>query len=254
MILAGKHTMLGGAAAPMRCAVFASSYARANIGSWTTANQGSFTMACWVWLNDPPYPTGVGTVMSMHSSTSNVGAQLDAISGNARKFRSVFQNVAVLGPTANEVGGNGEWHHYVISYNYSTATFVGYLDGASQITGTPNRWLNSNADLIMSICTNGAATSLMNCKVANANLYLRALSSNDVATLSAGIGVVPSDADHQWLFAAEDFTDTGVAATKWNLTATGTVVFEKLSTGGGRLWLLLCRSSCARRSLERRAA
>jgi hypothetical protein len=223
--LAAHHTMLGGSAA-MRCAVFASSYARTNIGSWTTANQGSFTMACWVWLNDPPYPTGVGTVMSMHSSTSNVGAQLDAISGNARKFRSVFQNVAVLGPTANEVGGNGEWHHYAISYNYATATFAGFVDGAKLITGTPNRWLNANADLIMSICTNGVATALMNGKVANANMYLRALSASEVAALAAGISVVPSDADHQWLFENDAFADTGTATTKWDLTATGTVTFE----------------------------
>ena len=257
MILAGKHTMLGGSAA-MRCAVFDGySSAQHNTGDWTTANQGSLSMALWVWLANPIVSTGtVASVMLLQNSAGSYGAQIDPVSSNAtRKFRCLFQNVAILGPTANEVGGIGEWHHYAFSYNYATATFAGFVDGVKLITATPNRWLGANATLLASINANGPNTTHINGKVANANLYLRALSDAEVATLSAGIGVVPSDADHQWLFAAEDFTDTGVAATKWDLTATGTVAFEKLSTGGGgRLWLLLRRSLCARRSSERRAA
>lgn len=227
MISAAHHTMLQRTAAAMRCAVFASSYASANAGSWTTTNQGSLSMACWVWLDDPPYPTVVGTAMSMHSSDSKYGAQLDPItSGGTRKFRIVFQNVALCGPTTTEVGGNKEWHHYALTYDKANNSAKGYLDGVELVSATPNRWLGSNKQLFITIASNALGTSLMNCKVANANLYLRALSASEVASLASGISSVPTDADHQWLFENDAFADTGTATTKWNLTATGTVTFE----------------------------
>lgn len=226
-MIAGHHSILKRTAEAMRCAVFASSYARANAGSWTTTNQGSLSMACWVWLADPPYPAVVGTVMSMHSSDGKYGAQLDPItSGGTRKFRIGFQYVTFCGPTATEVGGNKEWHHYALTYDKANRSAKGYLDGVELVSGSPDRWLASNKQLLATIACNGSGSSLMNCKVANANLYLRALSASEVASLASGISSVPTDADHQWLFENDAFADTGTATTKWNLTATGTVTFE----------------------------
>ena len=129
MTRAGHHTMMGGAA-PMRCAVFdGASCARRSVGNWTTAAQGSLSMACWLWIAALP-SAGPASVMSLQISTAASGAQLDPIVSATRKFRCLFQNVAVLGPTANEVGGIGEWHHYAFSYNYASASFAGFVDGA----------------------------------------------------------------------------------------------------------------------------
>lgn len=236
MILAGHHTMLGGAAA-MRCAVFdGASYAlNENVGAWTTANQGSLSMACWLWISSVP-ASGPVSVLTLQQPNADNGAQLDPISGGTRKFRLLFQNVAVIGPTSAEVGGLGAWHHYAFSYDYANASVKAYLDGTQVLSATPNRWLNANATLGVSMAVRNrdvANASKLDGKMANANIFLRALSAAEVAALATGVGVVPSDADHQWLFAAEDFTDTGTASAKWNLTATGTVAFDKLSTGGG---------------------
>ena len=233
MIVAAHQTMLApqGGASAQRCAVFDGlSRARCDTGSWTTNNQGSLSMALWVWIRALP-ASGHVSAMSLqnYSGSAGNGAQIDPIVSATRKFRFVFQNIAFVGPTSNEVGGIGEWHHYAFSYNYSTKAAKGYVDGVQVLSNSSLRaWLNSNGSLFATLGSNGAATNPNNIdgKIANANLYLRAISDSDVSALAAGIDVIPSDADHQWIFANDDFTDTGTAATKWNLEA-------QSSTGSG---------------------
>lgn len=162
---------------------------------------------------------------------------MDPINAATLKYRVGFQYVGFWAAT-NEVGGLGAWHHYAFSYNYSTQNVAGWADGVKVISATSNRWLNENGELLMTLASNGSATNANNLdgKMANANLYLRALTDADVAALAAGINVIPSDADHQWIFANDDFTDTGTASTKWNLqiqsstgSGTGNITFEDVA-------------------------
>ena len=235
-MIAGHHTMLAPTGAPpaaQRCVVLdGASYAlNTAVGAWTTTNQGSLSMACWVWISGLP-ASGPVSVLTLEQPNADNGAQLDPISSATRKFRVLFQSSAFIGPTEQEVGGIGAWHHYAFSYDYGTKAFAGYVDGTQVLTSTPNRWLSARATLGVSlgVRNSGVATAgKLNGKIANANIYLRALSSAEVTALAAFVDAIPDDADHQWAFANDDFADTGTAATKWNLTGYGNPTFEDVT-------------------------
>ena len=241
-MIAAHQTMMGPQGAPtsQRCAVFdGASRARASAGSWTTAAQGSLSMALWIWIRALPAsgPVSAMSLQNYSGSTGN-GAQIDPITSATRKFRILFQNVSIIGPTSSELGGIGAWHHYAFSYNYSTHAILGYVDGTQVLSSAPNRWLNANGSLLATLGSTGNSTNVNNLdgKIANANLYLRAITASEVASLASSVDSIPTDADHQWVFANDDFTDTGTASTKWNLqiqsstgSGTGNITFEDVT-------------------------
>ena len=227
-MIAAHQTMLApqGGAAAQRCAVFdGASYAKGSAGYWNTASQGSISFSSWIRITSVP-ASGTCFGMALQNSTANTGPSLDPIYNATRKFRCMFQNVKAY-TTSSEIGVVGEWHHYAFSYNKDTGAFGGYFDGTKVLSGTQNRWLNTSNNLFACLSTNGTGNGgYLIGRMANANIYLRALSDTDVSALAAGVGTIPTDADHQWIFANDDFSDTGTAVTKWDLTGYGNPTFE----------------------------
>lgn len=257
MILAGKHSMLG-SVKPMKYALFDgtdSSPMLADIGYFTTTSLTKISLSTWIRVDRLP-PAGPVSAVALQQVNLDNGIQLDPCSSGELIPRVGIQYIVFI--TANRTfGAVGAWHHYAFTYDGSIIS--GYCDGVVFATATASRWLNQPAALVFSLGRRSFSynnNTILVGGLANVNFYSRSLASSEIQKLASDILVVPSDAEHQWLFANEDGLDTGVAATKWNMTVGATTVFEKLSTGGGggRLWLLLCRSSRARRSLERRAA
>ena len=259
MTRAGHHTMMGGGAAAMRCAVFdgtiASRMATESVGI-NPSQQPQISVAAWILCSD--YGSSNIRCVSLFDNASDkkTGPQFNVTNGSTGGFGLIFQWVADFG--FYEVGNvEGTWHHY--AFSFAPGATKRYFDGSLVKTDTnASTWLrgNASANLVLSLGSGiSSTTGGLVGKIANVNLFDYEISAQEAIFLASKPDAVPTTAYHQYLFTADDGTDTGTSTSKWNLAVGSTTVFEKLSTGGGgRIWLLLCRSLRARRSLERRAA
>lgn len=236
MILAGHHTMMGGGAAPMRCAVFNGAYSSvigANVG---TVSPNTAGLSCAFWANAHTVPTNQQKCVSMYDARTykrtgpqwNIGNSPDGM-----QMRAIFQYVT--GFTFVSTGAQtDEWHHYAFSWSSNSMTY--YYDGTSIHTESKaTTWLRDgySANLLMQI--GGTITDnnqAIDGRIASVHIFDRAITASEAATLAGSHGAT-LPAWHQWLFANDDGTDTGTATTKWDLSVGSTTAFEKLSTGGG---------------------
>lgn len=258
MTRAGHHTMLGGASA-MRCSVFdgnLTSIMSADMGTISPTSQPDLSVAFWA---NAQIIDGRGRkCVSMFDSRSNKSTGPQYSIGDdpdGMRFYVIFQYVKGFDRIPTGAALNS-WHHYLATFTPGTLKM--YYDGALISTQTgANSWLRDNASAILRLDVGGNSydsNGAIHGRLANVNIFDFVVSASDAAFLASKPNAVLTTALHQYLFANDDGTDTGSAATKLHLNVGSTTAFEKLSTGGGRLWLLLCRSSCARRSSERRAA
>lgn len=239
MTSAGHHTMMGGGAAPMRCAVFDGNHTSimsADMGTISPASQPDISVA--FWANAKIIDDRGRKCVSMFDgrSNKNTGPQYSiGDDPDGMRFYVIFQYVKGFDRIQTGAAPNS-WHHYLATFTPGTLKM--YYDGMLISTQTgANYWLRDNASAILRLDVGGSSyasngNGAIHGRLANVNIFDSVVSESDAAFLASKPNAVLATALHQYLFTNDDGTDTGSAATKLHLNVGSTTTFEKLSTGG----------------------
>lgn len=240
MQIASRMSTWGKSSKPMTAAIFDGtmySAMEASVGEQITpSNAGSLALA-W-WGNETAAPaSGIDPqFIRFMPSSGSIGITVAGYRNSNFCVYPIAQSIRAIPSSFNSnlIFTPQVWHHFGICFDSVNSLFSIYIDGEARYSDNDAIWLSQSANLHPAIGgVNWTGIVSLVGKVTNANMWRRPVSALEFAKLAAKISVVPTDAEHQWLFENSDGTDTGTSSTKFNLAVGSTTRFETVEWGGG---------------------